>query len=220
MKRIKPGYWIFIFCVICFLGLSGCISLSNSPTARFYALETMDRSQPVDKFDIPSNIMIGIGPVSIPEYLNRPQIVTQNQDKTLAFAQFDRWGEPLDLALERTICENLRILLPGVVVEIYPWNVAIPVKYRVIVDFIQLASELKNDLSLVAQWSVIDLKNNKIVLIKRVDILKPIKPQNYSGLVKTLSLGCASLSSQIASDIASLEQKSEAKESVPLSAQK
>ncbi len=207
MKRIKPGYWIFIFCVIYFFGLSGCLSLSNSPTARFYALESMDKSQPVNKFMIPSEVMIGIGPVNIPEYLNRPQIVTQNQDKTLTFAQFDRWGEPLDLALERTICENLRVLLPGAVVEIYPWNVAIPVKYRVIVDFIQLASELKNNLSLVAQWSVIDVANNKIILIKRAEIIEPVKPQNYPGLVKTLSIGCTALSNQIASDLALLANK-------------
>ena len=220
MKQIKPVGWIFVFCVISFFGLSGCLSLSSSPTARFYALETMDKSQPVNKLNVPSDIIIGIGPVNIPEYLNRPQIVTQNKDKTLTFAQFDRWGEPLDSAFERIICENLRVLLPEAVVEIYPWNVAVPVKYRVIVDVIQLVSELKNDMSLVAQWSVIDVANNKIILIKRSEILEPVKPQNYSGLVKTLSLSCASLSSQIASDLASLANKPRAKETVSLPIQK
>jgi uncharacterized protein len=209
MKPIKTRYLIFMFWVISFLGLSGCLSLSSSPTARFYALEARDKNQTVNKLNIPNNIMIGIGPVNIPEYLNRPQIVTQNKDKTLNFAQFDRWGEPLDFALERIICENIRVLLPNVVVEIYPWNLAIPVKYRVIVDVNQLVSELKKDMLFVAQWSIIDVQSNKIILIKRAEIINPIQPQNYPGLVKTLSLGCASLSSQIASDIVLLESKPE-----------
>ena len=209
MKQIKPAYRTFIFCVIYSLMLHGCLSLRTSPTPRFYALETMDRGQPVKKLNIPSGIIIAIGPVKIPAYQNRPQIVTQNKDKTLAFAQFDRWGEPLDFSFERVISENLRILLPNTVVEAYPWNAAIPVNYRVIIEVIQLVSELENNISFTAQWSVIDAQNNKVVLIKKMEIFEPIKPHNYSGLVKTLSLGCASLSGQIAGDIALLTNKPE-----------
>lgn len=186
------------------LALGGCVAISNSPTPRFYALQAMDESQANEKFNIPSSVIIGIGPVTVPEYQNRPQIVTQDTNNLLAFAQFDRWGEPLDLALLRLISANLSVMLPGATLEISPWNLAIPVKYQVILDVVRLESRLDNDLSFTVQWSVIDLENKKMMLTKRSEFSKPIEPHSYSGLAKTLSMECASLSGEIAKTLSSL----------------
>jgi hypothetical protein len=184
-----------------------------------YALKTIDKIQPVKKFQVPAKIIIGIGPVSVPEYLDRPQIVTKNADKTLTVAQFDRWGDPLNLAMARVISENLRVQLPAAVIETYPWNSAVPVKYRVLIDVIQLVCELNKNMSLVVQWSVIEVKNNKMMLVKKMEITEPIRPNDYSGLVKALSLGCASLSKQIAGGIASVAHKPETEENISGAAQ-
>ena len=80
------------------LVLSGCVSVPNSPTPRFYLLESADKNQLSKKINIASDVFIGIGPVKIPGYQDRPQIVTQGKEKTLKFAQFDRWGNLLTLA--------------------------------------------------------------------------------------------------------------------------
>jgi hypothetical protein len=178
--------------------------MSNSPTPRFYALQAIDENYTGEKFNIPSSVIIGIGPVTVPEYQNRPQIVTQDTNSLLTFAQFDRWGEPLDIALLRLISEDLSVLLPDVTLEISPWNLAVPVKYQVIIDVVRLESRLDKDLSFTAQWSVIDLENKKMMLTKRSEFSKPIEPHNYSGLAKTLSTECASLSGEIAKTLSSL----------------
>jgi uncharacterized lipoprotein YmbA len=88
---------------------------------------------------------------------------------------------------------------------LYPWNPTIAVKYQVVVEIIQLDSELDKDLFLVAQWLVIDAENSKTMIMKRSEFRQPVNPQNYSGLAKTLSTACASLSSEIASALATLE---------------
>jgi uncharacterized protein len=205
MKRIPINQCVVIGGVYLVLVLSGCISVSNSPAPRFYMLQSADENQVIKKTNIASGLLVGVGPVKIPEYQERPQIVTRDKEKMLKFAQFDRWGESLDLGMVRLIEEGLAITLPEVKFILYPWNSSIPVRYQVVIEIVQLDSELDKDLFLVAQWLVIDTENSKTITIKRSEFRQPIIPQNYSGLAKTLSLVCGSLSSEIAEALKTLE---------------
>ncbi len=205
MKQIVINFCTVASGVCLALVSSGCISVPNSPTPRFYLLQGVSENQISKKINILSDALIGVGPIKIPEYQNRPQIVTQDKERMLKFAQFDRWGEFLDLGVARLIGDDLSVMLPGAKFTLYPWNSTITVKYQVVVEIVQLDSELDKDLFLVAQWLVIDAQNTKTMIIKRSEFRQPIIPQNYSGLAKTLSTACASLSSEIAEVLATLE---------------
>ena len=163
------------------------------------------KTQVSKKINITPGVIIGVGPVKIPEYLDRPQMVTKDKEGILKFDEFDRWGESLDIGMARLIREDLTVMLPGAKLTLYPWNPSIAVKYQVVLEVVQLDSELDKDMSFVVQWMVIDAQNSKTVIIKRSEFRQPIIPQNYSGLAKTLSTACASLSSQIAEALATLE---------------
>jgi hypothetical protein len=211
MKGIDLKSCLRVSMVCLALPLSGCISLPNSPispTPRFYALTPINGKKvgaDLVSARIPGAIgdrlkamIIGVGPVKIPEYLDRPQMVTKDKKGTLKFDEFNRWGESLDLGLARLIREDLTVMLPGAKLTLYPWNPSIAVKYQVVAEVVQLDSELDRDMSLVMQWTVIDVQNSKTVIIKRSEFRRAIIPHDYSGLAKTLSRACASLSSQIA----------------------
>ena len=210
MKQVRIGFNMGVVGLIIALAfvLGGCIAMSNSPTPRFYALQAMDENYAGEKFNIPSSVIIGIGPVKVPEYQNRPQIVTQDANNMVTFAQFDRWGEPLDFALLRLISENLSAILPGATLVTSPWHLDIPVKYQVIMDVVRLESRLDKNLSFSVQWSVIDLENKKMMFTKRSEFSNPIEPHDYSGLAKALSLECASLSGEIAKSLSLLATQS------------
>ena len=216
MKQIGVNSCTVMSGVCLVFVLSGCISVQNSPTPRFYMLQAVYENQVSKKINIASDVFIGVGPVKIPEYQDRPQIVTQSKEKMLKFAQFDRWGESLDLGVARLIGEDLTAMLPGAKFTLYPWDSTIPVKYQVVVEIVQLDSELDKDLFLVAQWLVIDAQNMKTMIIKRSEFRQPITPHNYSGLAKTLSTACASLSSEIAQALATLETHPKTKEDAPV----
>jgi len=204
---------VFLCCVM--LGLSvfifsGCLSLSNSPAPRFYMLKAMDKQQISAKFDIAPGVIVVVGPVNIPDYQDRPQIVTMDKEGMLKFAQFDRWGESLDSALTRLITDDLTVMLPAANLQMSPCNFAIPVTYQVIVDVIQLDNRLDKDVFLVCQWSIINVKNKQMLLTKRSEFHQPVNPHNYSGLTAALSASCASLSSEIAASLAELSKKPKA----------
>lgn len=211
---------IFLYCMVtCYaaLALYGCISVSTSPSPRFYMLSPIDKNQVSQKFDMPPDIIITVGPVKIPEYQNRPQIVTQDKDRMVMFSQFHRWGESLDLGLERLVFENLVYMLPGTTLKMFPCNYAIPADYQIIVDVIQLESELDKDLFMSAQWSLIDLQSKKMLVTKRAELRQPIDPHDYSGLVRALNTVGVSLSIQIAETTALLVNQKKTKDNAPAS---
>lgn len=181
---------------------SGCVSPANSPTPRFYTLPALEPGQAAKTFQVPPSVLIGIGPVKVPEYLNRPQIVTRGTNSLLHFAQFDRWGEPLEPALERLVARNLGVILPGAALVMSPWNMSIPVKYQVIMDVVQLEIRLDKDLCLEVQWTVIDLENRRMLAVKKSEFRQAIMPKDYSGLARGLSVACAALSAEIGEKLA------------------
>jgi uncharacterized lipoprotein YmbA len=193
---------VFFLCLL----LGGCISVPTSPTARFYTLQPIKEIGGIELAGAGnlSNLVLGVGPVSLPEYLNRPQIVTRRPDNTVEFAQFDRWAEPLDAGVARLIAKNFSVLLPTVNVEIFPWNSVIPVKYQVIMEVIQLDCKLDSEAILLLQWSVVDAKEKSILLAKRSEYRKPIEGKNYYSLVQTVSSILDSTSREIAQALAQL----------------
>jgi uncharacterized lipoprotein YmbA len=198
--KIKKGF----VCILFILVLAGCLSVPDSPEPRFYMPQAVDKNQTVQTFAISPNTYIGLGPIRIPEYLNRPQMVTVDKEGMLKVAQFDRWGEPLDFALSRAISQDLAMMLPGSIVEIFPWNLSAPIKYKVSADIIQIEGQLDKNLFFLAQWSVTDLERKQMLLTKTYEFSFAIIPQDYLGLSKAVSQACASLSSQIAQELSLL----------------
>lgn len=188
------------------LSIGGCISAPDTPNPRFYMLQRDDSG--AKKYEIDAGIIIEVGPVKIPRYQDRPQIVTQDKNRMLKFAQFDRWGEPLDIGLSRLIAENLALMLPGASFQTFPSNFAIPLTYQVIVDVVKLESQLDGNLDFAAQWSVIVSEHRKMLITKRFELSLPVGPHTYEGLVKALSKASSLLSSDIAETLAlRLEQR-------------
>jgi len=209
----KIGFLPGAALVLSVLIFSGCVSVGGSPNPRFYMPVSVNGQEEVEKIDIVPGIIVAVGPLTIPAYLDRPQIVTKNKNGTLNFAQFDRWAEPLDSALARLIDENLVRLLPAASMQLFPCSLAIPVDYQVIVEIVQLDSDLAKELVLTAQWSIINAKSRKLLLTQRSQFIQPIKPNNYHGLTGSLSAACAGLSREIAVNLAELANQPKEKDS-------
>lgn len=194
----------FLLCPIFIFVLSGCVAISRSPSPRFYKLDSISQEQVGGKFKVANDEIIGIGPVKIPEYLNRPQIVTLDNNKMITFAEFDRWGEPLDFAIARILNENLKEIIECKDMEMFPWNIFIPVKFQVVLDVIELDVNISKNLSLSAQWSILDLKNKNLVFSKRSVLKEDINPRNYSGVVGALNTALSKISIEIGQELSRL----------------
>ncbi len=176
--------------------LTGC---ATSQSSKFYMLESMSGTIPVDggaPFD--RSVSVGLGPVTIPDYLDRPQIVTRTNQNSILLAEFDRWAEPLSGTVTRTLAENLSSLLHTDNVVPYPWPGSVDVEYQVLVELYRFDGVLGEKAILDAQWSVLGKRGKKVLLLKRSIFVEPTREGSFASLVSAESRALDNLSREIA----------------------
>src|SRR5512137_1498671 len=93
----------FIFCMIGLMVLTACAS----PPSHFYTLSPSQDTLAGSA----SSATVAVGPVSIPESVNRPEMVVQVGPNQVALDEFNRWAAPLQAEIQRVVVENLVQLL-------------------------------------------------------------------------------------------------------------
>jgi uncharacterized lipoprotein YmbA len=125
--------------------LAGC---GSTPRSNYYMLSADANGQPGR-----AGPAIGVGPVSVPEYLRGREMVLNRSDHKLELADYDRWAEPLDAGVNRVVAVNLAALLDTQNVQLFPWRRdAIP-DYAVRIAVVQLAVH-GSEARLVAEYTV------------------------------------------------------------------
>lgn len=88
--------------------LVGC-STTSAPT-RYFQLEPMTEPSETKS---PKTQLLVVGPLHLPDYLDRPQLLTRTASVEMSIDDFQRWAEPLELALPRVIAANLSGIIDG-----------------------------------------------------------------------------------------------------------
>jgi len=181
--------------------LGGCLG-GDSPPSRFYLLSPLPAPEAATA--AASGIAIGVGPIAVPEYLNRGQIVTRTGENQLELAEFDRWAEPLQKNLSRVLVLNLSTLLSTDRVALHPWNRSTPMDYQVIVDVARFEAGTDGTASLLARWSIVDGASREALLVRKSRFREPIDSNGYEATVASMSRAVAALSREIAGAIRDL----------------
>jgi len=139
-------------------------SCSTTPPTRFYVLSAISDQPPSAPGKGPA---IGIGPITLPQYLNRPQIVTRVSGNQLAVAEFDQWGGDLNDNMARTLAANLSSLLQTDRVSLFPWKDETPIDDQVTIDVEHFEQDVDGSSLLTAYWSIVDAKTGKVKVMRR-----------------------------------------------------
>ena len=182
--------------------LAGCAS---SPPSKFYQLSPL-QNRTVVTWDasLEKPEMIAIGPVHIPDYLDRPQIVTRAGKNELRLSEFDRWSGSLDSDVTRVLVEDISGLLPSDHFSVVPWipylESQVPASYRVEVIVDRFEGTLGDSVLLKAQWMVF-AKNRSMLLNRESLIREQITGDSYDALLGAMSSALEKLSSDISGGI-------------------
>lgn len=195
------AYLSGIFLII----LSGCASTGP---ARFYTLNSISSADIQEKISLADkSIAIGIGPVEIPDYLDRPQIVTRTSRNELKLSDFNRWAGSLKGDISRVLAKNLSALLSLNNVYVYPWKSYIPVNYQIIVDITGFDGTPGGDVFFKANWSILGENGKKALLSDSSSYSEQINGQGYNALVAAESRILERLCRDIAVAVKSLSQE-------------
>jgi uncharacterized lipoprotein YmbA len=202
----KSVLQIVVFTLGAFLVvLGGCAG--TSPPVNFYVLSSITESAAATApAGNERRIAIGVGPVNLPDYLDRSQIVSRSSPNELKVAAFDRWAESLKSSFPRVLTENLSALLNTNQVAVFPWRKAISVEYQVIVDVVQFDTESRGNAVLIARWSILGDGGDKMYMLKRSTFTVSPNTDDYAGLVSAQSQTLAEFSREIAEAIKAISQ--------------
>ena len=169
-------------CAVLLAGLAGC---ANSRDTRFYVLTPLPAAERPGGASARS-FAIGLRPVGLPEYLDRPQIVTRAGENALQLAEFDRWGSPLQENVTRVLAENISILVPVDRVTVFPWMKGDPIEYEIAVEVARFDGTLGATCSLVARWAVTGRGGKETLAAGKSSHIEPAG-DSYDSLVAAYS---------------------------------
>jgi len=159
-----------------------------------------------ESLDDRREIVISLGPIQLPEYLDRSQIVTRRGAAQLDLADGERWAEPLQENFGRVLGEDLNTLVHSARIIVQPARVHGPVDYRVNVDVIRFDASDRNEARLIASWSLSDGDHNSLTKTRRTDYRLDLDPgAGYPELVTALSNVIHMLAADISAAIKTLE---------------
>ena len=178
------------------LALAGCAT--TSPTT-FYILSSMPSAAGQSPATARDKLSLGIGPVALPGYLDRPQVVSLASANRLQLAEFHKWAEPLQDNFSRVLAENLSILLATDHVAIMPQRRATPIDYQITFEVNRFDADSDNTVSLVARWNIFGKDGKKLLVMRKSSITEASTSANdKEAVVAAMSSALGDLSREIA----------------------
>ena len=167
-----------------------CVSLKRTPEARFFVLRSLADPPAAAPATAPADL-VGVLPVLVPDYLDRPQVVTWAAPGELRIDEFLRWAEPLDAGVSRTLAENLDALLPEHRLVRWPWPASTPLRCRIRVGLQQFGPQTSGDLRLNGTFVLLPPRGARPLGGRRVDLRRGPAAGTTSG---DASLGVEAMS--------------------------
>ena len=188
------------------MALSGCIGGSSTPS-KFYLLRSIEESQTNSpaRADI-KPVSVLIGPITLPAYLDRSQMVTLAAGHELVVEEFNRWGEPLKDSFYRVLIEDLSLLLGSAELYVYDRRGSVPTDFQVVIDVTRFDSVPGGESCLTVFWAVMGKDGGSTMIKQRKSVFRaPVSATGFPGVVDAQNQTLTAFSREIASAIRSLQ---------------
>jgi len=183
--------------------LAACAALAagcaSTAPARFYTLSVETPQAPAAQG--PS---IAVAAVTVPDTVDRPQLVVAVNANEVIILEQHRWAEPLKGELARVLAENLSRASGNARVAAYPQNASLNANYRVLVDFQRFAGHPEGDVVLDVLWSVRAKDGER--LRRGRSSARESAGKGYDALVAAYSRALATLAREIAAALKELPE--------------
>ena len=176
---------------VAMLAVTGC---GSTPPSNHYQLDepAATRLSGIDR-----GIAVGVGPVILEPYLDRPQIVIRGAGHKLELSEFNRWSEPLKDSISRVIIVNLSNMLESTrVFQVPRRNKTIPLEFRIEIEIARFDGELGGDALLVARWTLYG-RQEKALLTKVSIISESSDGEGFDNLIAAQNRTLHKLSKEI-----------------------
>lgn len=192
--------------------LTGCSILAPIPdTSHFFMLAPLaDTSgQPAGSEPL-QNLVLGLGPIKLPPYLDRNEIALRLSPTQVTYSETDRWAEPLNVTMSRVLLQDLSSLLGTNLIVRYPWSNAAKVDYQIEIELEQFEATKAGEAQLRARFGIIQGGTRTPLVVREASFNRP-GATDTGASVTALSALLGDLSQEIASALRQLPKPPETK---------
>ncbi len=169
---------------------------SCGTTARSFYILTPDGTAPSG-----GGQGIGVGPVTVAEYIDRPNLVIARSPNQLAVAEDHRWAGDLSASIARVTAANLGRRLHTGNVRVYPWSNDGDLSYQISLDIRQLHGGDDGIAVIEAGWRVYSLPERKLKAARTFVDREALQSSGYPALVAAQSRLLSRLADHIAAGL-------------------
>jgi len=178
--------------------LQGCAS---SAPVRFYTLAPV--KEPVAsarESAVRSRFTVGVGPVEIPDFLERPHIVTRSGGNEMIMAEHDRWAGSLKQDMARVLTKDLSAYLAPEA-SVLSWKRGISPDWRVAVEITRLDVTPGREVVLEAQWVLFSGERNIPLKLRGQTFTESLGEKDINSAVAAIGSAIGRLGKEIAGDV-------------------
>lgn len=208
---MRIARWVGLVGAVCLM-ITGCLNPGPavSPATRYYVLASMiDSSLRLDTPGGLADISVGIRPVAIPAYLERPQLVTRLTDNALQVDDFNRWAEPLGESISRVIAANLQSLTGSRQLYSLPTRRSVGSDVLLTLNVLRFEADADGRVTLQVAWQIRATNDHSVILEQRSRFSQLSDNTSADAIVHSMSLTLAELSKQVAQALIAVELPTE-----------
>ena len=142
------------------IAMTTLIGCSASQPTQFYTLSGTDA---VSEGSTEKPMRLGVGPVYLPAYLDRPQVVTRSGANRMNVSEFDQWAEPLETTFQRVLTENLSQRLDTDRIASLPARRNVSLDRQVEVEVTRFDADEAGRVVLDARWRIFDGRGDRLL---------------------------------------------------------
>ena len=183
------------------LAIAGC---AGSPPSNFFTLRPLPAADGHGAVS-GGTIGLGLGPVTFPSFLDRPQIVSRDGNNRLTLDEFNRWGGTLQDDFLRVWSENLAYLVGTSRILIFPTEVRFPLDFRITADVLTFEGTPTGEAVLKVRWAVLDPRLEQTLAARVTSYRQPLRqPADQAALIAAMSAALGAFSEDVAAVLRSL----------------
>jgi len=207
-QRLRKGLPLLGVCV----GLVAC----SSPQPRLYLLSDA-AVQPSRRAEVSgvadqtrrdvsatlTGMRAGLS-VSLPQYLDRPDMLVRSSGNELTALPDSRWAEDLSITASRVMADDLDAALPGADIVAWPTRVEKSINFRIAVDLTKFESDVLGNVVIEGRWSLLDDRSDAARAGGHFRYTKASPSVDAKAMAQTMSDLLAMTSGQIAAELQTL----------------
>lgn len=193
MMKPNPFFWITIMAMAWCVGCYG----AAGPTA-YYTLQSVAMDEDIGLQQPATRLVIGVGPLELPEYLNRQPLVTRIGPNRVMVNDRHRWAGSLQSEILRVLADDLLLQTKAAQVVVFPWGHHVEPDLQFRIKILAFEGQSDGRVQLKAAWTLTPAHSSQPAVHRVTTLQENCDSPGFEDVAAAMGLALGRLSREMA----------------------